>query len=267
MRPRQPRVLNLALLLAATWVLFLAGCSSSPAVQLPYEIVAEHPHDPQAFTQGLEYLDGALYESTGLYGSSSLRKVDLVTGEVQEIRYLPANVFGEGLARIEDALTQLTWRAGEAYRWPIEGFVTVASPLHTFRYTGEGWGLCFNGTALVMSNGGSELTFRDPETFEALKTVTVTLNGDPIERLNELECVGDHVWANVWFDDRVLRIQAATGRVDAWLDLSELLSETQRGALDEDAVLNGLAWRPDTQTLLVTGKLWPTLFELRLMEP
>lgn len=252
----------LALLLG----LALAACGSASPTELSAEEVARYPHDDAAFTQGLLWHDGALYESTGLYGRSSLRRVRLEDGEVLAVRYLGDEVFAEGLARVGDELVQLTWRAGVAYRWPLDGFELGGPPLETHAYDGEGWGLCFDGRRLVMSDGSDRLTFRDPETFEAGGSVAVTLDGEPLPRLNELACVGDQVWANVWYDDRIVRIDPSNGRVTAWLDLSGLLSDDVRADLGPDAVLNGLAWREDRGTMLVTGKLWPVIVELRIDE-
>lgn len=254
---------RLAGILAALTVA-LVGCGASPASELGYEVVARYPHDDAAFTQGLLWHDGALYESTGLYGRSTLRRVALEDGEIEAVRYLPADVFAEGLARVDDELVQLTWRAGAAFRWPVDGFERGDPPLDTHAYQGEGWGLCHDGERLVMSDGGATLEFRDASDFSRLGAVEVTLDGEPLPRLNELECVGDDVWANVWYDDRVYRIDAGSGRVTGWLDLAELLPEELRAGLDEEAVLNGLAWRGETGTMLVTGKLWPELVELRI---
>lgn len=246
--------------------LLLAACTPPPADALPYEVVARYPHDPAAFTQGLLWHDGALYESTGLYGASSLRRVRLEDGARQAVRYLPADVFAEGLARVDDELIQLTWKRGEAYRWPVEGFEVAPGPRRVHRYAGEGWGLCFDGARLVMSDGSATLTFRHPETFEVQGRREVRLDGEPLARLNELACVGDRVWANVWYDDRLVRIDPASGRVDGYLDLRDLLTDAERAALADDAVLNGVAWRPEAGTFLVTGKRWPALFELRVGE-
>lgn len=259
---RTPRATVLLILLA-----LVTACSPTPASKLTYEVVARHPHDARAFTQGLLWHDGMLYESTGLYGASSVRRVDLESGSVDEIRYLDADVFGEGLARVGTDLVQLTWRAGEAYRWPITGFATTPTPSATYRYTGEGWGLCFDGTRLIMSDGSDTLTFRDPVTFDVTDRVSVTIDGAPLVRLNELECVDGRVWSNVWFEDRIVRIDPDTGRVDAWLDLRDLLPDDVRNELHPDAVLNGIAWRPESNTMLVTGKLWPELVELKFEEP
>jgi glutamine cyclotransferase len=259
-RPSRRAAPYLLLLLS----LSLVACGSAPPRELQAEEVARYPHDTDAFTQGLLWYDGALYESTGLYGRSSLRRVRLADGAVQAIRYLPDDVFGEGLARVGEELVQLTWRAGVAYRWPVAGFERGEPPLETHAYEGEGWGVCHDGTRLVMSDGSASLTFRDPATFAVQGTVTVTMDGEPLDRLNELECIGGDVWANVWYEDRIVRIDPEAGRVTAWLDLADLLSDAERDRLGPDAVLNGIAWREEAGTLLVTGKLWPVLVELRL---
>lgn len=252
------------LILSAFGAVLLGGCTAQSPASLAYEEVARYPHDPAAFTQGLLWHDGALYESTGLYGGSSLRRIDLESGSVRAVRYLPGDRFGEGLARVGDALIQLTWRAGEAYRWPLAGFERGEPPLVTHRYAGEGWGLCFDGERLVMSDGSARLTFRDPVTLTQLGTVEVTLDGEALPQLNELECVAGAVWANVWRDDRIVRIDPTNGRVTGVLDGSDLLSESERAGLPTDAVLNGIAWRAETETMLVTGKLWPVVIEIRI---
>ncbi len=244
----------------------LAGCGAAPASELSFEVVARYSHDDDAFTQGLLWHDGALYESTGLYGESTLRRVALDDGARLAVRYLPDDVFAEGLARVGDELIQLTWRAGVAYRWPLDGFEQGEPPLASHAYAGEGWGLCHDGERLVMSDGSARLAFRDPDDFSLLGSVQVVLDGEPLDRLNELECVGDVVWANVWYDDRIVRIDPASGRVTGWLDLGELLPAAVRAELDDEAVLNGLAWRGEAGTMLVTGKLWPELVELRIGE-
>lgn len=242
----------------------LVGCASDAPDTIGYREVARHPHDPRAFTQGLLWHDGALYESTGLYGSSSLRRVDLESGEVRAVRYLPDDRFAEGLARVGDELIQLTWRAQEAYRWPLDGFERGEPARATHRYAGEGWGLCFDGERLVMSDGSARLTFRDPDDLAPLGSVEVTLAGEPLPRLNELECIGDQVWANVWYDDRIVRIDPDEGRVTGVLDATALLSAEERAGLSSEAVLNGIAWRPETGTLLLTGKLWPVVVEVAI---
>lgn len=248
------RAVSLVLLLA--WL--LVACASAPA-ELEVVVLERLPHDSGAFTQGLLLEDGLLYESTGLYGSSSLREVDPKTGEVVRIRHLDPSLFGEGLALVEDRLIQLTWRAGTALVYDLETF----EPLDSFEYDGEGWGLCFDGESLWMSDGSSTLRARDPETFEVEESLAVTRDGEPVTRLNELECVGEYIYANVWQTNEIVRVVKESGRVDAVIDAGALLSPQVRAVLSPDAVLNGIAYDPLEETFLITGKLWPAMFEVR----
>ena len=241
------------------------ACARGPAPELEVEVLRRLPHDPAAFTQGLLFHQGRLYESTGTYGASDLRRVDPETGTVEAIRWLPDDEFGEGLARVGEELVQLTWRAGRAYRWPLDGFELGDPPLAVHTYAGEGWGLCYDGERLIRSDGSARLLFHDPADFTPLGSVDVTWDGEPVTDLNELTCAVDRVFANVWFDDRVVRIDPASGRVDGWIDLSGLLPEEERAPLGPDAVLNGTAWDPEREVLYATGKLWPALFELRIV--
>lgn len=222
-------------------------------------MLATHPHDTSAFTQGLLWFDGLVYESTGLRGQSVLRIVDLPTGRVlQETPGEPQH-FGEGLALVDDQLIWLTWQAGTATVHSRDTLEQTGS----FTYSGEGWGLCHDGHRLVMSDGSSTLTFRHPTTFEMLGSVPVTrADGSPVSRLNELECVGDDVWANVWLTDRIVVINPDTGAVIAEADMAGIISPHPALA-DSNNVLNGIAYRPDTGTFLITGKRWPTVFEVR----
>lgn len=232
---------------------------SGPPARLAVRVLETHPHDPQAFTQGLLFHDGALYESTGRYGRSSLRRVDPETGEVLAERSLPAHLFGEGLALAGDRLVQLTWQEGVALAWDPATLERVGET----SYRGEGWGLTFDGERLVMSDGTSWLVFRDPGSFAEIGRVQVTLEGRPLPNLNELEWVDGSVWANVWGSQSVVRIDPASGVVTAVADLSELAarlpSEEARGI----GVLNGIAWWPEREAFLVTGKLWPRTFLVR----
>ncbi|GAB3230416.1 glutaminyl-peptide cyclotransferase [Glycomyces halotolerans] len=221
--------------------------------RLTVEILDSFDHDPQAFTQGLELRDGVLYESTGLYGSSDVRTVDPATGEVIASQTLPAEHFAEGLTLTDDALWQITWQSGVAYRRDMQTLDVVG----TVEYEGEGWGLCHDGRRLVMSDGTSTLTFRDPATFETTGTVDVTFDGAPISQINELECVDGDVWANVWQTDEIIRIDPETGEVGAVVDAAGLLTEEQAAAAD---VLNGIAAAETPGTFYITGKLWPQLF-------
>jgi glutaminyl-peptide cyclotransferase len=196
-----------------------------------------------------------MYESTGQYGKSELRRVRLNDGKVLAKRKLDPGFFGEGLALVGRRLIQLTWRAGIAF---VSDVATLQEQ-ETLRYAGEGWGLCYDGTALVMSNGSSSLDFRDPETMELRRKLKVTKDGRPVEELNELECVGKEIYANVWRHDEILRIDPATGRVTASIDASGLLTRAESRRAD---VLNGIAYKPDSKTFLLTGKLWPQIFEV-----
>ncbi|ADI13711.1 glutaminyl-peptide cyclotransferase [Truepera radiovictrix] len=251
---------RVATLVAAS---LLGGCSAQAAVPLVPEVLATYPHDPEAFTQGLLWDGGRLFESTGLYGASTLREVVPETGEVVRLVALDARYFGEGLALVGDRLIQLTWQEGTAFVYDRATFERVG----TFSYEGEGWGLCFDGEALYMSDGSATLTRRDPETFEVLETVEVTLRGEPVALLNELECAKGRVYANVFTTDVIVRIDPASGRVQGVVDASALLSAEERARLTRDAVLNGIAYNPEADTFYLTGKLWPKLFEVRFVAP
>lgn len=231
------------------------------AVEIPealrVRVVERRPHDPDAFTQGLLFHEGELYESTGLEGESSLRRVDLATGEVRQRVEVDEALFAEGLALVGDRLFQITWQNHKALVYDRRTFEKVAE--HT--YEGEGWGLCYDGTHLVMSDGSDRLFFRDPESFEVRRTVRVTKVGRPLRYLNELECIDGKVWANVWQRDEIVRIDPESGVVEATVDASRLLTPEERRRTD---VLNGIAWLPDRQRFLITGKLWPWTFEVEL---
>jgi glutamine cyclotransferase len=240
----------------------MATASADTAPDLDWEVVSRRAHDSTAFTQGLEYdSSGRLFESTGLYGASTLREVDPASGEVLRSVALPDEHFGEGLALVGDQLLQLTWRSGAANNREVESFDLV----ETFAYDGEGWGLCFDGERLVMSDGSDRLTFRDADTFEATAQVMVTLDGEPLDRLNELECVDGAVWANVWLSDRIVRIDPTDGHVDGVLDLSGVI-EPHPAVEDRGAVLNGIAYDAAAGSFLITGKRWPELIEIRVSE-
>jgi glutamine cyclotransferase len=223
------------------------------------EILDRRPHDPEAFTQGLEMSEGFLYESTGELQESSIRLVDAETGEVIRSLALDPDVFAEGLTIVDDRAIQLTFRAGRAYVRDLETF-EVASE---FAYEGEGWGLCHDGTRFVMSDGSAELEFRDPITFEVIGSVPVVHLGEPVERLNELECVDGYVLANVWTTDAVAVIDPGSGDVVAIIDASPLTLDAI-GGNDGRRVLNGIA-RIDETTFLLTGKDWPTMYRVRLV--
>jgi glutaminyl-peptide cyclotransferase len=228
---------------------------SSLPERLRVAVHARHPHDRDAFTQGLLYTNGRLFESTGREGHSSVREVDLETGRVLRRRDNGPEIFAEGLALIEEELVQLSWQNGLAFVYRRDDF----SPLRQHTYDTEGWGLCFDGKSLVMSDGTARLFFRDPRTFAVQRVASVWRDSKPVRHLNELECVGDHVYANVWGTDEIVRVRASDGVVDGTIDASGLLSAAESRDVD---VLNGIAFMPDRGRFLVTGKLWPAIFEV-----
>ncbi|CAN5575110.1 glutaminyl-peptide cyclotransferase [soil metagenome] len=253
---------GLRLVLFVLISLLALGCLEQRVSASVPEVIDRFDHDPSAFTQGLLYYDGRLFESTGIRGRSSLREVALETGEVVRRLELDERYFGEGLARVGERLIQLTWREGLAFVYDLETFNQVGR----FRYEGEGWGLCYDGEALWMSDGSATLYRRDAATFEVTGRLEVTLRGSPLERLNELACVGDYVYANVWQADTIVQIDQRSGKVVSEIDASGLLTAEERAALGPDAVLNGIAYNPSTETFYLTGKLWPALFEVRFVE-
>jgi glutamine cyclotransferase len=222
-----------------------------------YEVVNVFPHDREAFTQGLVYRDGVLYESTGLKGRSSLRKVQLETGKVlQQIR-LDSRYFAEGLTDWGNRLVQLTWETNIGFVYDLASFKQTG----TFAYAGEGWGLTHDGTRLIMSDGTPTLRFLDPATFRVVGSLQVKDGALPVEDLNELEYVEGEIYANVWTTDRIAVISPSTGLVSRWINLAGLLPAAQTTG---DAVLNGIAYDAAGKRLFVTGKLWPRLFEIRV---
>ncbi|MDX1644234.1 MAG: glutaminyl-peptide cyclotransferase [Thermoanaerobaculia bacterium] len=234
-----------------------AGSGGEGVQRLSVRVLGEVPHDPQAFTQGLLWHEGKLYESTGLHGRSTLRRIDPGDGRIEHSVELPEALFGEGLARVGDRLVQLTWRNGEARVYDLSTLELVERQ----RYSGEGWGLCFDGRELVMSNGSAQLVRRDPTSFAELERIEIRLDGRPVRGLNELECAEGWIYANVWQSDRIVRIDPASGEVMAVVDAAPLRRRLTT-PLETDAVLNGIAYRPDTATFYLTGKLWPVLFEV-----
>jgi glutamine cyclotransferase len=246
----------------AVGALLLAVAACGPSVpQETVEILRILPHDPGAYTQGL-VLDGdRFFESTGTYGGSTLREVDVETGEVLRMHALPDDHFGEGLALVGDRLIQITWQEGVAWVYDRDTFEVVDS----FEYTGNGWGLCYDGTDLWMTTGGSLLVQRDPVTFEVRGRVPVTLGDRPQFEVNELACVGDYIYGNIFQEDRIVRIDKATGAVVAEIDATPLNPESGRPVGDVEAVLNGIAWDPETDTFYLTGKRWPTMFQVRFV--
>lgn len=225
---------------------------------LRVDVIERHPHARDAFTQGLLWHGGRLYESTGMRGRSTVRLVDLLTGQTERQLELDPGLFGEGLALVNDRLIQLTWTSGKALVYRRDDFTKVAE----FAYQGEGWGLCHDGKHLYMSNGSDTLTVRDPDTFQIIERRQVTIRGRPQGRLNELECVNGQIYANVWEYDQIIRFDPATGQVNAIIDSSRLLSPDERQSVD---VLNGIAYMAEREHFLITGKYWPYVFEVRFV--
>jgi glutaminyl-peptide cyclotransferase len=242
--------------------LVMAGAARAPvqpsrAGRASYTVVRTYPHDRSAFTQGLEYKDGFLYEGTGLNGRSSIRKVKLETGEVVQSRDLPSVYFGEGITIWKTDLVELTWRSQLAFTYNLATF----APKMTFSYSGEGWGLTHDDSALIMSDGSASLRYLDPSTFAERRRILVTDAGAPVPRLNELEYVKGEILANVWQTDSIVRIAPDSGRVLGWINLRGLLAPAEMSGVD---VLNGIAYDAAHDRLFVTGKLWPKVFEIRI---
>ena len=222
-----------------------------------YQLVRAYPHDPQAFTQGLVFADGVLYEGTGLNGQSTIRKVKLENGEVLQVQKLEERYFGEGIALVGDSIVQLTYTTGVGFVYDKATFTRT----RTFSYTGEGWGLTYDGTRLIMSDGTASLRFLDPKTLKETGRLQVTDGGRPVPQLNELEVVKGEIFANVWQNDRIARIDPKTGQVRGWIDLKGILDPKDAAGVD---VMNGIAYDAAGDRLFVTGKLWPKLFEIRV---
>ncbi|MGO8720745.1 MAG: glutaminyl-peptide cyclotransferase [Acidobacteriaceae bacterium] len=224
-----------------------------------YQVVHAYPHDPTAFTQGLVFVDGMFYESTGLHGRSSLRMVDLQSGRVLQKHDLPAKYFGEGLTDWQSHLIQLTWESHVGFVYDRFSFRTI----RTFTYPWEGWGLTHDSRHLILSDGSSTLYLLDPKTFKEVGKIPVTASGKPVLNLNELEYIHGEIYANIWQTNRIARISPATGKVLEWIDLSGLRPASTME--DGDAVLNGIAYDSQHDRLFVTGKLWPNLYEIKLV--
>lgn len=225
-----------------------------------YKVIHTYPHDPNAFTQGLVYVDGHMYESTGLPGRSSVRMVDVETGRVVQEAPVSAQYFGEGLTNWGSTLIQLTWQSHVAFVYDRFSF----RQLMTMNYPWEGWGLTQDGHSLILSDGTATLYFLDPNTMRERRSIVVKDHDRPVKELNELEWIKGEIWANIWHTNRIARISPATGQVLAWVDLSGLLPESERSD-DPEAVLNGIAYDAKHDRLFVTGKLWPKLFEIKVV--
>ena len=276
-----PRCLND---FVATWMMLLGAglaCSCSTYQEktaIPvygYEVVRSYPHDRFAFTEGLAFKGGVLVEGTGLPGHSTLRKVDLETGEIIQSHQLAEKYFGEGATVFDNKIVQLTEEAGIGFVYDLDDLRLLGE----FRYPTQGWGITWDGESLIMSDGSASLHFLDPETFEQVRSVEVRANGVPLTNLNELEYVRGHVYANIWPTDRIAMISPQSGSVVGWIDLKGLLSQHDQEMIGwsvieglkpsipmkKEACLNGIAYDPENDRLFVTGKLWPKLFEIRLI--
>lgn len=247
--------------LLAALLLGLGGIDAASA-ELPVwraEVVKAYPHDPNAFTEGLFFSRGRLWESTGLEGHSAIREVRLEDGAVLHQVALPPDLFGEGIVAAGDRLVSVTWRTGRGFRWSFPGLKSLG----TFSYPGEGWGMTNDGRHLVLSDGTADLRLLDPATLKEIGRIHVTADGVPVDQLNELEWVNGVVLANIWQTDRIARIDPRTGRVLGWIDLSGL--PRPRLGRSSDAVANGIAWDAAGKRLFVTGKNWPSLYQIRLV--
>jgi glutamine cyclotransferase len=231
----------------------------APAPQYSYRVIKSYPHERSAFTQGLEYRDGFLYEGTGLVGRSALRKIDLATGRVLQSFDVPKPFFGEGITVLNNQIFELTWTTQTGFIYDKSSFRVLKS----FNYPGEGWGLANDGKQIYMSDGSPQIRILDPATFKEIRRITVKDGNEPVVDLNELEFVRGEIYANVWQTDRIARISPADGKVLGWIDLSGILPKSEHP--EADAVLNGIAYDAASDRLFVTGKLWPKIFEIKLV--
>ena len=242
-------------------VLLVAQDSTTQPPVYGYEVINRFPHEPSAYTQGLRFFDGMMYEGTGRRGQSLLKKYDLESGQTAQSKRLSDRYFGEGIEIVGDRIYQLTWQAHMVFVYDRESF----EQLDTFYNPTEGWGLTFDGSELILSDGSPNLYFIDPTNFVTLRKVQVTLDGNPVPSLNELEYIDGEVWANIWQTDFIVRIDPASGRVKSLVNLTGLSELTVRG--DTEAVLNGIAYDSEQDRLFVTGKLWSDIFEIKLIAP
>jgi glutamine cyclotransferase len=254
------RVTRASLTLLTT-VLFLGGQVHAQTPVYDYEVVNRYPHTPTAYTQGLRFFDGLMYEGTGRNGQSLLKKYRLEDGEVLQSKRLSDRYFGEGIEIVGDRIFQLTWRAHMVFVYDLESF----EQLDTFYNPTEGWGLTYDGEQLILSDGSSNLYFIDPANFVTTRKVEVKLDGNAVSSLNELEYIDGEVWANIWQTDFIVRIDPVTGTVNSLVNLTGLSDQTIRS--ESEAVLNGIAYDVAQDRLLVTGKLWSDIFEIRLTGP
>ena len=268
MNPSTPTIARAIVALAAAFALATAAparaASASASAAIPvygYKVVHTYPHDLNAFTEGLFFENGYLYESTGLDGHSTVRKVKLETGQVVERANLPDDVFGEGITSWNGKLIGLTWKGHIGYVLDLDSFDTKGQ----FGYPGEGWGLTHDDTEMVMSDGTADIRFLNPQTLVESHRIHVTAQGKPVDQLNELEWVDGEIYANIWQTDRIARIDPQTGNVVGWIDCKGLLAMKDFIPQHTD-VLNGIAYDPATKRLWVTGKFWPKVFEIKLVK-
>jgi glutamine cyclotransferase len=224
---------------------------------LDYEILAEYKHDPKAFTQGLEIYNNYLYEGTGLYGRSSLRKVEIQSGKVLKKINLDKKYFGEGITVLDNKIYQISWKENTAFVYDIN-----FNLINQFQYEGEGWGLANNGKNLIMSNGSQFIFFRNPKTFEIIKKIKVNINDKIVQNINELEYYNGYIYANVWQTDYIIKINSENGNVNAYLNLENILQKDYKKETD---VLNGIAYDHENKNFLITGKLWPKIFRIKII--
>ena len=243
---------------SAALVLLNGRPANTAPLRYTYEVVKVYPHDEDAFTQGLVIDSGVLYEGTGLWGRSSLRRVDLETGSVEQVYSLPGDVFGEGITVFGDRIIQLTWKAHKGFVYDKGSFEL----LQEFSYPTEGWGITNNGSLLIMSDGSANLYFLDPETFTKVGQVEVhDSNGNPVVNLNELEYIKGEVYANIWGEEKIAIINPHSGQVTGWIDLTGIYNHEN---LSSNSVLNGIAYDEEGDRLFVTGKMWSQLFQIKL---
>jgi glutaminyl-peptide cyclotransferase len=235
-----------------------ASSDSQSARKISYEVVDTYPHDPEAFLQGLVWHDGGFYESTGLNGESTLRRVEFPSGRVLKKISLSPDLFGEGLALVDDHLVQITWQTHRGFVYDRETFRLIRE----FTYDSEGWGITYDGKNLIMSDGTSTLTYLDPQTYQPVKKLNVTMNGRPVFKLNELEFIEGEIWSNVWQTDMILRIDPATGTVNSYLDMRGALAREFRTGRED--VLNGIAYDAERKRIFISGKKWSRIIEIKL---
>ncbi|MFW6000859.1 MAG: glutaminyl-peptide cyclotransferase [Halanaerobium sp.] len=240
-------------------IILNAEDNTTSAAEINYRIINTYPHAKDSFTQGFEYYDGYLYESTGLYGRSSLRKIELKTGRVINKINLDKKYFGEGITILNNKIYQLSWKSNTVFVYDLD-----FNQIKKYYYNGEGWGLCNNGQYLIMSNGSEFIYFRDPDSFEVIKKIKVVFNNEEVKNINELEFIKGYIYANIWQKDIIIKINPNSGKVEAYLDLEHILDKSKYDYNID--VLNGIAYLEKNDSFLITGKFWPKIFEIKLLK-